>query len=77
MFPSKTETNSTTVFRSGRDRWNRFGSAWLLNSPPLSIGLTGLLSLILLRTMKNDIARYLQVDDMDQAEVALSRTERN
>merc|ERR1719150_1375821 len=48
---------------------------WVLNSSLLVILLTGLLSMILLRTLKNDIARYLQVDDMDQAEAALARTE--
>jgi hypothetical protein len=48
---------------------------WVLNSSLLVILLTGLLSMILLRTLKNDIARYLQVDDMDQAEAALARAE--
>merc|ERR1719242_1542307 len=41
---------------------------WVLNSSLLVILLTGLLSMILLRTLKNDIARYLQIDDIDQAE---------
>jgi len=46
---------------------------WVLNSSLLVILLTGLLSMILLRTLKNDIARYLQVDEIDQIEAAAAR----
>jgi len=46
---------------------------WVLNSSLLVILLTGLLSMILLRTLKNDIARYLQVDEIDQLEAAAAR----
>eukprot|EP00494_Astrolonche_serrata_P025170 UN25431 len=48
---------------------------WVLNSSLLVILLTGLLSMILLRTLKNDIARYLQIDEIDQIEVAEARKE--
>jgi len=46
---------------------------WVLNSSLLVVLLTGLLSMILLRTLKNDVARYLQVDQIDQEEMAQSR----
>jgi len=48
---------------------------WVLNSSLLVILLTGLLSMILLRTLKNDIARYLQLDEIDQVEAAEARKE--
>lgn len=47
---------------------------WVLNSSLLVVLLTGLLSMILLRTLKNDVARYLQVDQIDQEEMAQSRS---
>jgi len=46
---------------------------WVLNSSLLVVLLTGLLSMILLRTLKNDVARYLQVDQIDQEEAAEAR----
>jgi len=49
---------------------------WVLNSSLLVVLLTGLLSMILLRTLKNDVARYLQVDQIDQEEVAENRANR-
>ena len=36
---------------------------WILNSSLLVILLTGLLSMILLRTLKNDVATYFKIDD--------------
>ena len=47
---------------------------WVLNSSLLVVLLTGLLAMILLRTLKNDVARYLQVDQIDQEEMAQSRS---
>lgn len=46
---------------------------WVLNSSLLVVLLTGLLSMILLRTLKNDVARYLQLDQIDQEEAAEAR----
>merc|ERR1719166_310332 len=46
---------------------------WVLNSSLLVVLLTGLLSMILLRTLKNDVARYLQLDQIDQEEAADAR----
>jgi len=46
---------------------------WVLNSSLLVVLLTGLLSMILLRTLKNDVARYLEVDQIDQEEIADAR----
>jgi len=46
---------------------------WVLNSSLLVILLTGLLSMILLRTLKNDIARYLQLDQIDATEAMEAR----
>ncbi len=45
---------------------------WVLNSSLLVVLLTGLFSVILLRTLKNDVARYLQVDQIDQEEGTLT-----
>ena len=38
---------------------------WVLNSSLLVILLTGLLAIILLRTLKNDIARYIAINEAD------------
>ena len=38
---------------------------WILNTSLLVILLVGLLTMILLRTLKNDMARYLQIDELD------------
>jgi len=46
---------------------------WVLNSSLLVLLLTGLLSMILLRTLKNDVARYLQLDQIDQEEAVEAR----
>lgn len=46
---------------------------WVLNSSLLVVLLTGLLAMILLRTLKNDVARYLQLDQIDQEEAADAR----
>merc|ERR1712048_22817 len=46
---------------------------WVLDSSLLVVLLTGLLSMILLRTLKNDVARYLQLDQIDQEEAADAR----
>merc|ERR1712216_992451 len=46
---------------------------WVLNSSLLVVLLTGLLSLILLRTLKNDVARYLHLDQLDAEELAQAR----
>ncbi len=43
---------------------------WILNSCLLVFLLTGFFSMILLRTLKNDVARYLQMDKADQMERA-------
>merc|ERR1719461_1629666 len=46
---------------------------WVINSSLLVVLLTGLLAMILLRTLKNDVARYLQLDQIDQEEAAEAR----
>lgn len=46
---------------------------WVLNSSLLVVLLTGLLAMILLRTLKNDVARYLQVDQIDAEEMREAR----
>ena len=50
---------------------------WILNSSLLVILLTGLLSMILLRTLKNDVARYFQIDEMDQEDAITTRHDNN
>jgi len=82
-FTYSVEWSPTTVAYS--DRWEEQMQSnptryqveahwlWVLNSSLLVVLLTGLLSMILLRTLKNDVARYLQVDQIDQEDAAQAR----